>query len=581
MKIKHFFVGILICGFFSVGIRATLHENLSKFEKRIVDDGLTEHKLKVVKPSRHQKIKNIYIYTESPFHKDGKWLGWLNAIHVNTRDSVILNSLLFKPGDDFNEDQIRDSEEFLRGQALVRSFVAIIPVIKDGESTQNEIDLLVASKDLISLQPNFSFEGTGLNLSELFISLGEHNLLGLGKSISVMYDLKPGLHYLSTRYFDNQFLGSRWQLTLKPQFIFAKKNFAFEGFMGSVAIARPLLSTTDKWGYGLSVEFGSRPVLRFKDDKIRTYNIPETPAAEAIEQRYRSKSSKLTVKAVRSFGEVHKKNVTLAYSLNIKRPLVPQDLNLTADQEAAFIRDILPKREIESYVTLGFNYYQNKFLFLHDYNVFNIQEKKTLGPSFSVDNDFALRPFLLSDHNFLRPSISISYLQALSDDSFTSTSASATTRWEKNFTDTTYDFSLRFASPKLYDVGRLIFLGNLSLNFDSRDHLQYGVGAQSGNRGITNNFYLGSKQFTTNLEARTTSIKLGIFYVGLVFFYDVGSAFDDWRKANPTHTVGGGIRVLTPQFSTQIFRLDFGFPVYGAGTGVKTVVPSFGTGQAF
>ncbi len=41
----------------------------------------------------------------------------------------------------------------------------------------------------------------------------------------------------------------------------------------------------------------------------------------------------------------------------------------------------MPRNELESYVSLGAAYFQNKFLTLYDYNNFKLQEVKIAWPS--------------------------------------------------------------------------------------------------------------------------------------------------------------------------------------------------------
>jgi outer membrane protein assembly factor BamA len=74
---------------------------------------------------------------------------------------------------------------------------------------------------------------------------------------------------------------------------------------------------------------------------------------------------------------------------------------------------------------------------------------------------------------------------------------------------------------------------------------------------------------------------LWILHTGFVLFYDAGAAFKEWRSAYPTQSIGVGLRVLAPQISSELFRFDLGFPIYGPRKRDHVVVPSLGLGQAF
>ncbi len=65
-----------------------------------------------------------------------------------------------------------------------------------------EVDLLVATRDILSLRPNFNFSASSWALRdlELLISLGEYNLLGYNKALSGSYELKQGMHFLESLF---------------------------------------------------------------------------------------------------------------------------------------------------------------------------------------------------------------------------------------------------------------------------------------------------------------------------------------------------------------------------------------------
>jgi len=69
-----------------------------------------------------------------------------------------------------------------------------------------------------------------------------------------------------------------------------------------------------------------------------------------------------------------------------------------------------------------------------------------------------------------------------------------------------------------------------------------------------------------NVEYRARPIELWSNWLGLVIFYDVGSAYDS--VISLTHTVGIGLRLLLPQLNKEVVRVDFGLvfggPIPGA-----------------
>ena len=63
-------------------------------------------------------------------------------------------------------------------------------------------------------------------------------------------------------------------------------------------------------------------------------------------------------------------------------------------------------------------------------------------------------------------------------------------------------------------------------------------------------------------------------WLGIVLFYDVGSAFDP-RPFALTHTMGIGFRLLLPQLNKEVLRLDFGFVIGGPIPGADRINASW------
>lgn len=577
MKILWLFFIVLLSASSSF---SALYNEISQFEREAVDEALSLYSLKPEKNPSKKTIEKIFIYTKSPFSKEAGFLSFLDHLHINTNDEVIRQYLFVHEGEVYDASAIRDSEISLRRQGIVRSLAIIIPV-KNKSTPQNSIDLLVVSRDLLTLRPSLSFEGNADLLTDLMVGLGEHSIAGNNKSIAAFYELKQPVHVISARYFDPHLFGSALEFSIKPGLLFSRKDFSFDGFVGELSLERPLISENDKWGYGINFDYGSKPIIDFNGSHVRTYDIPSTKIAENIERKYRWRYSKGRIQVRRSFGTLYKKEIFTSYGLTIKKPTLHEDLSLSEAEKEAFKRDVLPKDELESFVTLGFAYFHNQFITLYDYNNFRLAEPKRLGPNLTLSVDLSSKEVLFSDNSFIRPESKLSYSLAMGNDAMLTASVSTSNRYDGAFTDNTYKYGLSLISPQFFDLFRVIIDGRLSTALDNRDNQNFSLGADTGIRGIKSGFYKDSKAFRTNLELRSAPLDLWIFHLGLVLFYDTGSAFNKWDKVNTTQSLGFGLRILLPQISSQLFRLDIGFPIAGRGRDEHVVVPSFGTGQAF
>jgi len=141
---------------------------------------LTESEKKYL-PYKGQIIANIYVkkvpvfggsmydsleFTISKIERFG------NSLHVNTKDRVIFNNLLFEEGDEVQPFELADNERILRQLPFIRDArILVIP-----RSDDEKVDILVVTRDVFSLGLNINIR----DVDDIAISLIERNLFGNG-----------------------------------------------------------------------------------------------------------------------------------------------------------------------------------------------------------------------------------------------------------------------------------------------------------------------------------------------------------------------------------------------------------------
>ena len=107
--------------------------------------------------------------------------GWLyrtaNKLHINTRESVVRDQLLFKPGEPYRHRVVLETERLLRANDYLYDAV-ITPVAYDGRT----VDLEVRTRDVWTLNPGFSFSRKG-GENTWGAQIEEDNLLGTGRAL--------------------------------------------------------------------------------------------------------------------------------------------------------------------------------------------------------------------------------------------------------------------------------------------------------------------------------------------------------------------------------------------------------------
>jgi len=132
-------------------------------------------------PHQGQIIANIYIskvpvfggsvddtleFTITKIEKFG------NSLHVNTKDWVIYNNILFDEGDEVKPYELADNERILRQLPFIRD-ARILVVPRAGD---DKVDILVITRDVFSLGLSINVR----DIDDIAISVFERNLFGNG-----------------------------------------------------------------------------------------------------------------------------------------------------------------------------------------------------------------------------------------------------------------------------------------------------------------------------------------------------------------------------------------------------------------
>ncbi|WP_372847443.1 ShlB/FhaC/HecB family hemolysin secretion/activation protein [Shewanella sp. Scap07] len=112
---------------------------------------------------------------------------WANYLHINTRESTILNKLAFDEGDTVSVKDLQEAQRILRKEAYLRdaeiSFTQLDP---NEENNHSEQVILVETWDNWSLLPTFSLSHSG-GESKFSVGIKEDNLLGYGIRTRLRY----------------------------------------------------------------------------------------------------------------------------------------------------------------------------------------------------------------------------------------------------------------------------------------------------------------------------------------------------------------------------------------------------------
>lgn len=164
----------------------------------------------------------------------------LNKTHVNTSERIIRNNLLFSEGDTLAPISVSDNERILRDLSFIDDArITVVPV------SQNEVDVVVVTKDIYSLGGDYSPSG----LKKGTFSAFENNLFGMGHELGIIipYDNSAtdspgfGIHYLVDNIASS----------------FVNLNVFYHDGIGTkmygIDLSRKFISHTTKYAGGISI----------------------------------------------------------------------------------------------------------------------------------------------------------------------------------------------------------------------------------------------------------------------------------------------------------------------------------------
>ena len=198
-------------------------------------------------PFRNMKVRKIKLTKVAPigpgindtiYHEPTRLENFINSTHFTTRDKVILNSILIKPGELVDPVVLTDNERILRRLPYILD-ARIVPI----QVSPDEVDLLIITKDQYSI--GFGFDAGGLKAGRL--DLYDLNFLGIGHNImaNIYYDFnetRPMWGY-GLSYTAENIMGS---------FISAGIRYvdAYDTRSAGIYFDRPFVTPDIKYSYG-------------------------------------------------------------------------------------------------------------------------------------------------------------------------------------------------------------------------------------------------------------------------------------------------------------------------------------------
>lgn len=474
------------------------------------------------------------IFNKNDPEENNALFQFVDTLHIDTRESVIENQLLFQSGDPVNKRILEESARVLRDSDYLYD-ARVWPYRICG----NRVDVEVVTREVWTLSGGASVSREGGN-DETSVSISDENFLGYGKTFSLARTSSTDRDGIEFTYDDPNVAGSRYTLDL----FYADND---DGHHSVVDAGLPFYSLDTRYAGGISYSNHERvDDIYERGEEVASYETTE-------------RSNEVFF----GFSEGWEDGETQRWWVGLHAQA--ENYSLAEDEPPP---EILPEDREINYPFIGAELIEESFIQVTNLNHMHRIEDFNLGRSWNwrlglADESFgsdadrlvygaALRnAWELNEHTLMQVETSLNGMWRYQED------RSEDVVWETNWR--WYDGAGKMKGTYLaadLRLGRNLPIGQ-ELQLGSEEQLRgYPARYQQGTRSVV---------FTAERRYYTDWHLWRLLRVGGALFFDVGRAWDPGDENTGATGIladaGFGIRLASSRAqSRQIVHIDFAFP---------------------
>ena len=314
----------------------------------------------------------------------------------------------------------------------------------------------------------------------------------------------------------------------------------------------------------------------FTNGAIATYDDPNTVGDDMLQKSYYMRQFALNSNIVRSFGHDIKYRFTIGHSLESTRPTLLPNFPGDAEQASSFIANVLPRSELDSVAYAQFNLFTPQYRSFRNISGFDLSEDVQLGPSASATLGEGLK-VLGGEANFTRILASAGWTQPWGPDGLLAAAGNVVMRAQSGgLIDNSTSEQVRAVTPSWHGF-RAVAQATATTMWNETQNRYLTLGSDNGLRGSGIAEFTGQRLFLAQFDIRTAPRSLWTIKYGLVAFYDVGGAANSFGDMPLHQDAGIGLRLLIPQLTAALTRIDVAFPFDGEYRGQARITAGYGS----
>jgi hypothetical protein len=498
---------------------------------------------------------------------------WPNVFHWLTEQRTVQREVLLSAGQPFSAELAEESMRNLRDLGIF-SLVRIVAV---KTNNPNKVGVVVYTRDLWSLRFEQDFSGAGSTFT-IGAQLIERNFLGSDKALAVRGLLEPLRFSVGETYLDPRVLGGQTRAYESFDLFWNRASGKLEGGIGTLRFGRPFYNLAQQFSYDFLASYanliarqasGAR-VLGFDTNPLHYGKDCPLSSETCIARVWNDQLLQLSAVGSYRVGDNYKQTFSLGAAVVARSVAATAETQLMPDEVATFEKDVLPKVRRDVYPFVRYRLSLPRFVIFTNLATFGQSESVQVGPRVDGSIGVPLRAYGASSDGLIVHGL-LGYIWA-ANDTLLDAAGEGWSRLENGqVVDQHLWLQLRAATPSFSVLfGRLVARALWDLRDHDTQHTLVALGGDTGLRGYPAGWFnaFGANKLLCNFEYRSLPWVISSVHVGFVLFYDMGSVYEGLRQAQLHQALGGGLRVLFPQFNHYAFRFDVGAPLESSGYAV-------------
>lgn len=503
-------------------------------------------------PIRRVDVRCLEIFDPLPVGGMNGIYGFVNTLHVKTRESTVRAQLLLAAGGVWDAERVEETERLLREMEFIEPDPVLSRVVDDS------VDVLVVTHDQWTTQPELNIErGAGRTYGSIGIS--EENLLGLGIGLALVFHEDPTGKSRVGSVSGRRLFGTQ----LEGMF---QAGTGDGDVSNAVSLRDPFRSLDDRMSWTASMWRVDASHQLFKDGSLAA-EFPFKFEQGQLEWAWGSQSAD---------GFVRRYALAFARNDRFYGPTVNEP-----GFEGTFPggTEELKLRWVSGRVL----YWRPQFIVRRGVELFDPAEDFDLGEVVGLETGLALRAFgSTANEGLVRARLETGRETRRFGFGYARGRVSTRLRGDPRETIATLD--ARWIQQPSRDVA-IVTAAYGQVADEAPREVQFVVGGLNGLRAYPVQALAGTQSWRLNAEARWIAARgiADIASIGGAVFVDAAKSWDPGERREPWHSNAGfGLRISFPHASLhQVGRIDVAFPISPTRDGKREAVFSFGSSQAF